>query len=145
MIRPTAITLLAALAAAGCAGNKYEREGYAFGCPVGMEKKISDKEELVEAKLEQSGHIPYIVVQDIRCADRGNTMRIEVDLYNEGKEVHRVAYRFNWLDKDGMQAWDEEAWKPLMIYAKTRHTVFTTTPSENATDFRIMLRSQDQP
>ena len=145
MIRLYAITLLAVLALAGCGGNKYEREGYAFGCPVGMEKKISDKEELVEAKLEPSGHIPYVEVQDIRCAERGPNMRIEVDLYNEGSDVHRVAYRFRWLDKEGMQAWDEEAWKPLMIYAKTRHTIYTTTPSQEATDFRIMLRSLDQP
>src|SRR5262245_17527585 len=95
-------TLAAALLAAGCAGNtKYEREGYAYGCPTGMEKKIKSKEALVAAKLEQSGDISYVEVTDVRCAETPQSLRVEIDLMNTGNEEHRVAYRFRWLDKDG--------------------------------------------
>ena len=131
--------------AAGCGGNKYERDGYAFGCPTGMEKKIQNKEALIKAKLEQSGDIPYIEVTDLRCSDRSQLMRIEVDLLNEGEEAHRVAYRFRWLYREGMRAWEDEAWKPVMIYGKTRHTIATSSPSQDAVDFRVMLRSLDKP
>ena len=131
--------------AAGCGGSKYERDGYAFGCPTGMEKKIQNKEALIKAKLEQSGDIPYIEVTDLRCSDRSQLMRIEVDLLNEGEDAHRVAYRFRWLDREGMRAWEDEAWKPVIIYGKTRHTIATSSPSQDAVDFRVMLRSLDKP
>jgi uncharacterized protein YcfL len=136
----------AALLAAGCAGTpKYEREGYAYGCPTGMEKKIGSKEALVKAKLEESGDISYVEVTDVRCAETPQSMRVEVDLVNTGSEEHRVAYRFRWLDKEGMAAATEESWKPLMLYGKTRHTIATTSPSPDVADFRIMLRGIDKP
>jgi uncharacterized protein YcfL len=144
MTRLYAVTLLAALAASGCA-SKPEREGYAFGCPIGMEKKISSKEALLEAKLEESGDIPYIEVTDLRCAASGTLIRIEADFANDGREAHRLAYRFRWLDKDGMAAATEEAWKPLMVHSKTRQTIATISPTPEAADFRLMVRSLDKP
>ena len=139
------LSLLTLCLAAGCGGNKYEREGYAFGCPTGMENKIKDKEALIEAKLEESGDIPYIEVTDLRCSERSQLMRIEVDLHNDGEDEHRFAYRFRWLDREGMRAWEEEAWKPVMVYGKTRHTIATSSPSQDAVDFRVELRSLDKP
>jgi uncharacterized protein YcfL len=144
MTRLYAIPLLAALAVSGCAATKYERDGYAFGCPMGVEKKIASKEALVKAKLEESGDVPYIDVTDIRCAERGQSLRIEADLENDGSESHRVAYRFRWLDKDGMAAAEEETWKPVMVYGKTRQTIATTSPTPDAVDFRLMMRSLDK-
>lgn len=138
------ISFLTLFLAAGCGGNKYERDGYAFGCPTGMEKKITDKEALIEAKLEESGDVPYIEVTDLRCSERSQLMRIEVDLMNDGSDVHRVAYRFRWLDREGMRAWEDETWKPVMIYGKTRHTIATSSPSQEAVDFRVELRSLDK-
>ena len=138
------LALLTLFLAAGCGGNKNEREGYAFGCPTGMEKKIRSKDALLEAKLEESGDIPYIEVTDLRCSEGSQAMRIEVDLLNTGSDVHRVAYRFRWLDKDGMAASADEVWKPLMVYSKTRQTISTLSPGPDAVDFRIMLRGIDQ-
>jgi uncharacterized protein YcfL len=136
--------LFASIALAGC-GRKNEREGYAFGCPIGMEKKIRDKETLLEEKVEPSGEVPYVTVTDIRCAERNQNMLIEVDLTNDGKDEHRVAYRFRWLDKDGMKAIDDEVWKPVMVYGKTRYTVSTNYPTQPVADFRFQLRSLDKP
>lgn len=139
------LALLPLFLAAGCGGNKYERDGYAFGCPTGMEKKIKSKEALIKAKLEESGDIPYIEVTDMRCSDRSQLMRIEVDVRNDSEEAHRVAYRFRWLDREGMRAWEDESWKPLMIYGKTHHTIATSSPSQDAVDFRVEMRSLDKP
>lgn len=139
------VALIPLFAVAGCGGSKYEREGYAFGCPMGVEKKIKDKDALIKAKLEESGDVPYIEVTDLRCSDRSQLLRIEVDLMNEGKEVHRIAYRFRWLDNEGMRAWEDESWKPVLIYGQTRHTITTMSPSQDAVDFRVMLRSLDKP
>ncbi len=140
------ITYLCAamFALTGCGGNKFERPGYAFGCSTGGDKKIKDKDSLIMAKVERSGKTDDIEVTDLRCSDRGSLQRIDVDLTNDSKEVRRIAYRFRWLDKEGMRAWEDESWKPLLLYANTNYTVTTLSPSPEATDFRIVLMDQDK-
>jgi uncharacterized protein YcfL len=139
-----AVILGASVAIAGCAGNKFERPGFAYGCPTGEGKKINSKEDLIKAKLEVAGSLPDIEVVDLHCSDRASLMRIDMDLMNESKEVRRIAYRFRWLDREGMRAWEDESWKPLLIYGKTLQTVSTMSPSQEATDFRIVIRDQDK-
>lgn len=139
--------LIAALAAtaflAACGGNRFERPGYAFGCPTGMEKKITDKDALIKSKLEGSGPVSDIEVVDLRCSERSGLMRVEFDVMNESRNVRRFAYRFRWLDKEGMRAWDDEALKPVLVYGKTLHTISTVTPSPEVADFRLMLLDQN--
>ena len=81
---------------------------------------------------------------DLRCSERAGLLRIDVDLKNESREVRRIAYRFRWLDKEGMRAWDDESWKPLLIYGNTLYTVTTMSPSQDATDFRVVVMDQDK-
>ena len=135
--------LLASLAIAGCARNKAQSPDYAYTCPQGMEKKITSSEDLIDAKLELAGSVPNIDVVDLRCSERAGRMRIDVDLRNEGRQARRIAYRFRWLDKDGMRAWEDESWKPLLIYGKTLATVTTLAPSAEVADFRLVVRDQD--
>jgi uncharacterized protein YcfL len=138
------IAVLAATAAlAACGGNRFERPGYAFGCPTGMEKKITDKKALIESKLEGSGQVSDIEVVDLRCSERNGLMRVEFDVKNESRNVRRFAYRFRWLDKEGMRAWDDEALKPVLVYGKTLHTISTVTPTPEVADFRLMLLDQN--
>ncbi|HXF16787.1 MAG TPA: DUF1425 domain-containing protein [Burkholderiales bacterium] len=139
-----AAILTASIIVAGCGGNKFERPGYAYGCPTGDDKKIKSKEDLIKAKLEVAGSLPDIDVVDLRCSDRSALLRVDMDLKNDSKEVRRIAYRFRWLDKEGMRAWDDESWKPLLIYGKTLYTVTTMSPSQEATDFRVVVMDQDK-
>jgi len=143
-LRVLATILIASIAAAGCGGSKFERPGYAYGCPTGDNKKIKSKEDLIKAKLEIAGSLPNIEVVDLRCSERASLLRIDVDLKNDSREVRRIAYRFRWLDKEGMRAWDDESWKPLLIYGNTLYTVTTMSPSQEATDFRVVVMDQDK-
>ena len=139
-----ATLLFALLAVAGCAGNKVvERPGFAYGCPAG-EKNIGSKTQLIKSKLEVAGSLPNIEVADLRCADRDGLMRIDVDLKNEGSDARRISYRFRWLDKDGMRAWDDETWKPALVYGNTLYTVTTMSPSQDVADFRVVIMDQDK-
>lgn len=138
------IAVLAATAAlAACGGNRFERPGYAFGCPTGMEKKIQDKAALIKSKLEGSAQVSDIEVVDLRCSERSGLMRVEFDVMNQSRNVRRFAYRLRWLDKEGMRAWDDEALKPVLVYGKTMHTISTVTPSPEVADFRLMLLDQN--
>ena len=42
-----------------------------------------------------------------------------------------------------MRAWEEEAWKPLMIYDNSNLLVNTVAPTNKAADFRLILRSME--
>jgi uncharacterized protein YcfL len=139
-----ATILIASIAVAGCGGSKIERPDLAYGCPTGDNKQIKSKEDLIKAKLEIAGSLPDIEVVDLRCSERASLLRIDVDLKNESREVRRIAYRFRWLDKEGMRAWDDETWKPLLIYGNTLYTVTTMSPSQEATDFRVVVMDQDK-
>src|SRR4051812_91821 len=97
-----------------------------------------------QGKLEAAGSLPDIDVVDLRCSDRATLLRVDMDLKNDSKEVRRIAYRFRWLDKEGMRAWEDESWKPLLIYGKTLQTLTTMSPSQEATDFRVVIMDQDK-
>jgi len=142
-LRVFATILIALIAVAGCGGGKVERPALAYGCPTG-DKNINSKEDLIKAKLEIAGSLPNIEVVDLRCSERAGLLRIDVDLKNDSREARRIAYRFRWLDKEGMRAWDDESWKPLLIYGNTLYTVTTMSPSQEATDFRVVVMDQDQ-
>jgi uncharacterized protein YcfL len=145
MIRIVLALLVVALAAlAGCRSKGFEHPGYVMGCPTGGDKKVKDVKDLIAAKADPSGNIANIEIVEMRCAERGERLRIEVDLMNDSKDMRRLAWRFRWLDKEGMRAWEEETWKPELLYGKTRHTVSTVSPSREAVDFRFMLMDQDK-
>ncbi len=136
--------VIASIGLAGCASQtKYEGPGYAYGCPAGAEK-INSKADLIKAKVEMAGSIPHIDVVDLRCAQRSEQLRVDVDLKNTGNDVRRIAYKFRWMDKDGMRAWDDETWKPVLIYGNTIQTLTTQPPTQEATDFRVVVMDQDK-
>ncbi|MEQ1882470.1 MAG: YcfL family protein [Burkholderiales bacterium] len=145
MIRIVLALLIVALAGlAGCRSKGFEHPGSVMGCPTGGDKKIKDTQDLIAAKADPSGNIADIEIVEMRCAERGERLRIEIDLKNDSKDVRRLAWRFRWLDKEGMRAWEEETWKPELLYGNTRHTVSTVSPSREAVDFRFMLMDQDK-
>ncbi|HKB83410.1 MAG TPA: YcfL family protein [Burkholderiales bacterium] len=136
--------LIASIAVAACGGSKIERPAVAYGCPASDDKKVNSKEDLIKSKLEIAGSLPNIDVVDLRCSERASGLRIDVDLKNDSNEERRIAYRFRWLDKEGMRAWDDESWKPLLIYGKTLYTVTTMSPAQEAVDFRVVIMDQDK-
>ena len=136
--------LIASVALAACGGGKAERADVSYSCPATPGKKISSRDELIKAKVEVAGSLPNVDVVDLRCTDRAGLLRIDADLKNDGRQERRIAYRFRWLDQNGMRATEDESWKPLLIYGKTIYTVTTTAPSQDASDFRLVIRDQDQ-
>ena len=135
--------LCAALAAAGCASKKgFEKPGYAFGCPVG-EAKVSSMEDLVRTKVVAEGRRTTIQATEMRCSQAGDLIRIDANLNNDSKSVKRIAYKFRWIDREGMRAWDEEPWKPVMLYENSNLTINTISPTNKAADFRLVLRSEE--
>ena len=135
--------VLATALGAGCATKKgFEVPGQAFGCPIG-EQKIASMEDLVKAKVMTEGSRTTVVPTEMRCSRSGDLLRIDANLNNDSKTVKRMAYKFRWIDREGMRAWEEESWKPLMMYENSNQLVQGIAPSAKAVDFRLILMSQE--
>jgi len=139
--------ILAALAlaalAAGCATKKgFEQPGFAFGCPLG-DAKVSSMGDLVKLKTVAEGRRTTIEATEIRCTKSGDLLKIDANLNNDSSKIKRIAYKFRWIDREGMRAAEEESWKPLLLYENSNLVVTGVAPSSKAVDFRLILMSQE--
>jgi uncharacterized protein YcfL len=135
--------LAAAMLAAGCAAKKgFEQPGFAFGCPIG-EAKVGSMDDLVRSKVVAEGRRTTIQPTEVRCSKSGDLLRIDANLNNDSRSVKRIAYKFRWIDREGMRAWEEEPWKPLMLHENSNLVINTISPTNKAADFRLILRSEE--
>jgi uncharacterized protein YcfL len=135
--------IVAAMLGAGCATKKgFEVPGQAFGCPIG-EAKIASMDDLVKAKVMMEGTRTTVIPTEMRCSKSGDLLKIDANLNNDSRTVKRVSYKFRWIDREGMRAWEEEAWKPLLLYDNSNLMVNTVAPTNKVADFRLILRSQE--
>jgi uncharacterized protein YcfL len=142
----TTLTLAALVTmalAAGCATKKgFEQPGFAFGCPLG-DAKVSSMDDLVKVKTAMEGRRTTIQPTEIRCTKTGDLLKIDANLNNDSSSVKRIAYKFRWIDREGMRAAEEESWKPLMLYNNSNLMINAIAPSAKAVDFRLILMSQE--
>ncbi|HZD19821.1 MAG TPA: YcfL family protein [Burkholderiales bacterium] len=142
----TTLTLAALVTmalAAGCATKKgFEQPGFAFGCPLG-DAKVSSMDDLVKVKTAMEGRRTTIQPTEIRCTKTGDLLKIDANLNNDSSSVKRIAYKFRWIDREGMRAAEEESWKPLMLYNNSNLMINAVAPSAKAVDFRLILMSQE--
>lgn len=139
----TIIALLVAALAAGCATKKgFEKPGFSFGCPIG-DAKVSSMDDLVKLKVVHEGKRTTIEATEMRCTMTGDLEKVDVVLNNDSSQVKRITYKFRWIDREGMRAWDEEVWKPLLMYENSNITLSAVAPTNKAVDFRLILLSQE--
>lgn len=139
------LTIAAALLAlvAGCSTTKgFEQPGMAFGCPIG-DAKVSSMDDLVKLKTTMEGKRTTIMATEMRCSRTGDLIKIDANLNNDSSTVKRIAYKFRWIDREGMRAAEEETWKPVMLYENSNLVVNSVAPSNKAVDFKLILRSQE--
>jgi uncharacterized protein YcfL len=145
-MRPSVLILVLAacvLAAAGCARKKgFEKPGFAYGCPIG-EVKVGAMADLIAAKTSVEGKRTTIAVTEMRCTTTGDLLKVDANLNNDSSKMKRVAYKFRWIDREGMRAADEEAWKPLLMYESSNQLVTAVAPTNKAVDFKLILLSQE--
>jgi len=97
----------------------------------------------VKAKTMAEGRRTTIQATEMRCSKSGDLLRIDANLNNDSKNVKRISYKFRWIDREGMRAWDEEPWKPVMLYENSNLVINTISPTNKAADFRLILRSEE--
>lgn len=95
----------------------------------------------MDSKLEQLGEMTYLKVTDLRVVRRNGLLNIQAEVTNISSSNERLFYRFKWLDDAGFSVWDEEPWKPVVIYGKQKHLITVVAPTPQASDFRLVLQS----
>ena len=137
------VAAAAVVTAAGCATKKgFEQPGFAFGCPIG-DTKVGSMDDLVKSKVALEGRRTTIQPTEMRCTKTGDLIKIDANLNNDSKSVKRIAYKFRWIDREGMRAAEEETWKPVMLYENSNMMISSVAPSPKAVDFRLILMSQE--
>jgi uncharacterized protein YcfL len=132
-----------ALAVGACGTKKgFEKPGFAYGCPIGQ-TKVGSMEDLIKAKTGMEGKRTTIAITEMKCTMIGDLLKIDAMLNNDSSMVKRVAYKFRWIDREGMRAAEEESWKPLMIYENSNQIVTAVAPSNKAVDYKLILLSQE--
>lgn len=143
MKRSWMIAALLPVLFSACATQKgFEQPGMAFGCPIG-DAKVGSMDDLVKLKTAMEGKRTTIQATEMRCSKTGDLMKIDANLNNDSSTVKRIAYKFRWIDREGMRAAEEESWKPLMLYNNSNMMVSTVAPNAKAVDFRLILMSQE--
>ena len=137
------LVVLVAAAVSGCATKKgFEQPGFAFGCPIG-DTKVGSMDDLVKSKVAMEGRRTTIQPTEMRCTRTGDLIKIDANLNNDSKSVKRIAYKFRWIDREGMRAAEEASWKPVMLYENSNMMISSVAPSPKAVDFRLILMSQE--
>ena len=137
-----AALLVAALAGCSSTPKGFEIPGQAFGCPTG-DAKVSSMDDLVKLKVMSEGRRTTIQPTEMRCSRSGDLLKIDANLNNDSSTVKRIAYKFRWIDREGMRAAEEESWKPLMLYNNSNLVINAVAPSAKVVDFRLILMSQE--
>jgi uncharacterized protein YcfL len=100
-------------------------------------------DDLDKLKVLTEGKRTTIEPIEMRCTMTGDLLKVDVTLNNDSSHVRRVAYKFRWIDQEGMRAWDEEAWKPLLMYENSNQVVSAVAPTNKAVDFRLILMGEE--
>ena len=95
------------------------------------------------SKLEEQGRMNNLRVTDLRAVKRDNLLRIQAEITNLSPGNQQLYYRFKWLDSDGFTVWEEEPWKPVLIYGNQKQLLNAVSPTFKASDFRLILNSPD--
>ncbi|MBP6706207.1 MAG: YcfL family protein [Achromobacter sp.] len=96
----------------------------------------------IAAKLMVRDSVRDLRVESLRSQRRNDVMVVQAEIANTSGLNSRLYYRFRWLDADGMQVGDDEAWKPLTFLNRQNQMIKGVAISPQATDFRIEMSAE---
>ena len=82
-----------------------------------------------------------IGISDLRATRQDRLLRVQAELNNTSATNRQGYYRFEWMDQQGLAVWDDEPWKPLVVYGNNKQTISVSSPSFKATSFRLVVQN----
>lgn len=93
----------------------------------------------VASKLALRGETHGVEVPEMRVVRKNDILTVQADLINNYRHDRVVYYRFRWLDSNGNQVGDGEAWKQMGLMGLAQQTVKSVAPTSVTTDFRLEM------
>lgn len=97
----------------------------------------------VAPKVFLRGESKGVEVPEMRVVRKNDILTVQSDLYNNDNHNLVVYYRYRWLDVNGSQVGDGEAWKQILMMGLALKTVKSIAPTSSATDFRLEMNVAD--
>ena len=82
-----------------------------------------------------------IGISDLRATRQDRLLRVQAELNNVSANNRQMYYRFEWMDQQSLAVWDDEPWKPLIVYGHNKQTISVSSPSFKATSFRLLVQN----
>jgi uncharacterized protein YcfL len=91
------------------------------------------------SKLMLRGDARGVSIAEIRAQRRSDMLVVQTELINNETSDRQVYWRYRWLDGDGMQVGDDEAWKPQRVMGQQSVYLKGVAPKATVVDFRIEM------
>lgn len=98
----------------------------------------------VATKVSLRGESKGVEVPEMRVVRKNDILTVQADLYNNDNHNLVVYYRYRWLDVNGSQVGEGEAWKQIPMMGLALKTVKSVAPTSSATDFRLEMNVADR-
>lgn len=91
------------------------------------------------SKLMLRGDAYGVNIAEIRAQRRNEVLVVQAEMLNTERSDRQVYWRYRWLDADGMQVGDDDAWKPQRLMGQQSVYLKGVAPKSTVVDFRIEM------
>ena len=124
---------VAALAVAGCGTTVNSVEN---AQKDGQRTMVSDQRVVTDPSLNR--HVNVVGVNSAMTP--GGLLRVQIELLNRTRSIHRFSYKFEWFDMNGMQVNNViSASITDQIEGKESKMISSIAPNPGCKDFRLKL------
>ena len=96
---------------------------------------VNDRRIVTDDHLARAAAVTRVVE-----STRDDLLRIQVQLDNRTDELHRIQYRFDWFDAEGMRVESPmSGWRPQTLFGGEQVWVSGTAPAPEVVDFKLQL------
>jgi uncharacterized protein YcfL len=92
-----------------------------------------------KSKVALRGKDEGVKVAEMRVVKNNDILVVQADFENTNGRDRVMFYRFRWVDANGNQVGDGEAFKQLPFLAKQKKTIKGVAPTSKVTDFQIEM------
>jgi uncharacterized protein YcfL len=95
--------------------------------------------QTIASKVEYVGTSRHLEVTGVKTRETNGLLNLYVEVSNSDYDDQEGYYRIEWLDEAGFPAWEDEAWKPILVHGGQKLRLQMNAPTKTAQDFKIIF------
>jgi len=105
-------------------------------CAALLVPAVSAWGQTIASKVDYLGTSRFLTVTGLKSS-ASPLLTLYIDVSNSDNDDQQAYYRIAWLDGQGMPAWDDESWKPIVVHGGQILKIKAVAPSVGTQDFKI--------